>query len=97
MGSLRSLLLGSCSRAVGNRCAAQICPPTPAIMPYLMLAPCAACGLLVGVQEVAAAPIPLSARHSMHLADRSGPASQLDALEARQRDDLAISQAHALG
>ena len=96
MASLHPLLLGSCSRAFGNRCAAQIRPPTPAIMPYLMLALCAACGLLVSAQEVAAAPIPLSARRSMHLADRPGPASQLDALETRRRDDLAMPQAHAL-
>ena len=97
MGSLRPLLLGSCSRAVGNRCAAQIRPPTHAMMPYVMLAPCAACGLLVCAQEVAAAPIPLSARRSMYLADRPRPASQRDALETRWRDDLAMSQAHALG
>ena len=97
MGSLRPLLLGSCSCAVGNRCAAQIRPLAHAMMSYLMLAPCAACVLLVCAQEVAAAPIPSSARRATHLADRPRPASQFGALEMRRRDDLAMPQAYALG
>ena len=67
------------------------------MMPYLMLAPCATCGLLVCAQEVAAAPIPLSVRRFVHLADRPQPAGQLDAREKRRRDDLALPLAHALG
>ena len=97
MGSLRPLLLDSCSCAVGSRCAAQIRPLAHAMMPYLMLAPCAACLLLVCAQEVAAAPIPSMARRSIHLTDRPRPASQLGASETRRRDDLAMPQAHALG
>ena len=67
------------------------------MMPYLMLAPFAACGMLECTQDVAPAPVPSSARRSMRLADRPHPAGQLHARETRRRDGLTLPQAHALG
>ena len=97
MGSLRPLLLGSCSRAVGNRCAAQIRPPTHVMMPYLMLAPCAARGMLKCAKEVAAAPILSSAAPSLRLPDRLSLAERPNAEETCGCDNLAMPEVNLHG
>ena len=65
--------------------------------PYLMLTACAACGLLLCAQDVAAAPMPSSVRRSLRLADHLGPAGQPSAQEPHGCDDLASPEVHAVG
>ena len=67
------------------------------MMPYLLLAVCAACGMLVCVQEVAAAQNPSSMRRYLRLGDHLGPTAQPDAQEPHGCDDLASPEVHAVG